>query len=209
LNPFSELNMSTLVNEAIPEVCTSELIIPSLSIGRTFWEKVTLMHSLNQKGRPEKVGARLSRHLYDIHCIYEAYPECVADLSLLADVVRHKERYFFDKKANYDAAKPGTLTLVPEGEIRDNLGRDYSDMGSMFYGDAQPLFGEIIGSLTAIQILLNSTLPEILKTLRWAESGWYLQAIVEMEGVTVRSSLERSEAVALNQLYSKILKQLG
>lgn len=156
LNPYDKLKIGILVNQAIPDVCADELIIPSLSMGRTFWEKVTFVHSLNQIGRPEKVGARLSRHLYDIHCIYKAKPACVADISLLSDVVKHKARYFFDKKANYEAAAmPGTLTLVPEGKIKDNFESDYANMDSMFYGEPPPTFSEIMDSLAVIQKRLN------------------------------------------------------
>jgi hypothetical protein len=54
-----------------------------------------------------------------------------------------------------DEAVPGSLKLVPEGDFRQALMRDYQAMQGMMLGDI-PTFGEIVDSISALEADVNS-----------------------------------------------------
>ena len=76
------------------------------------------------------------------------------DLGLLARVVRHKRTYFQSAWANYDAAKPGSLRLVPPVSRLADLKTDYQQMQEMFT-EPPPPFDEILQQLRNIEEKLN------------------------------------------------------
>ena len=73
---------------------------------------------------------------------------------LLARVVRHKRTYFQSAWANYDAAKPGSLRLVPPAHRLADLKTDYQQMRAMFT-EPPPPFDDILRQLTLIEETLN------------------------------------------------------
>lgn len=58
----------------------------------------------------------------------------MADLPLLAQVVKHKET-FYPAWPRYDLARPGTFHLVPAKERMEALERDYKSMAAMIFGE--------------------------------------------------------------------------
>jgi predicted nucleotidyltransferase component of viral defense system len=130
--------------------------VPTLSIARTFLEKVTILHAICHGS---KFRDRLSRHYYDTYMIaqderiIEKALENNADL--LKDVVLNKSTYFQDSKASYDTAKIGTLKLVPSNEEQmKELEKDYKSMNEMFMKEA-PDFNTIMLGLKSLEQKLN------------------------------------------------------
>jgi hypothetical protein len=80
--------------------------------------------------------------------------EALADLDLLAQVVRHKETFYPSGWARYDIARPGSLRLLPTDARRTALERDYRNMGVMILGDP-PSFDTIMETLTALEQDIN------------------------------------------------------
>ena len=78
----------------------------------------------------------------------------LADISLLADVVRHKETFYPAGWAQYELARPGSLRLVPKTERLAALERDYKNMGVMLFGEP-PGFNEIIKVLAELEKDIN------------------------------------------------------
>ena len=135
-----------------------------LEARRTFWEKATIFHHLNResaarivKDQAPKIGERLSRHLYDLHCLASSPhgEAALCDMDLLADVVKFKRRYFCSSavtEAFYADAQPGTFELVPIAPLLEPLEADYREMqtSQMFFGT-------------------SASWPQIMETLRTVE----------------------------------------
>ena len=80
------------------------------------------------------------------------------DLKLGADCVAHA-RLFFNRPAfDLESAHPPTFTLTPEGDMYDELRRDYAAMASMVFG-AAPAFEAIIESVINLEQAINEKAP--------------------------------------------------
>ena len=78
------------------------------------------------------------------------------DLELLATVAKHKATFFRSGWAEYDAARPGTLRLMPtEARLKD-LRADYRAMAPMMFDDSPPSFDEILSAIEKLQDTINS-----------------------------------------------------
>ena len=85
---------------------------------------------------------------------HPAGQRAMADLDLLTCVVQHKRLYFQSSWANYDAAKPGSLRLVPPDYRIADLKTDYQQMQEMFT-EAPPPFEELLRQLRNTEDTLN------------------------------------------------------
>tara|TARA_R110002094_G_scaffold45296_3_gene57143 strand:+ start:1583 stop:2611 length:1029 start_codon:yes stop_codon:yes gene_type:complete len=137
-----------------------ECSVDVLGCDRTFFEKITLMHELNNRGA-DRLGERQSRHIYDIVQIHAAFPHFITDTTLLAAVVAHKHKYFSRAAAKWEEAQPGTLRLVPEGDVADRLEADWEKMADMFPSELPYTFAELQDKLRVISAVINEELvPE-------------------------------------------------
>lgn len=129
--------------------------VRTLASERTFWEKVTLVHSENNRDNP-KTGERLSRHYADVAALtaQEIGARALAKLEMLPEVARQKERYFHTGWARYEDAAKGHLLLVPPATHERALRRDYAAMREMYYGDVLP-FDTILERLARLQEIVR------------------------------------------------------
>jgi len=104
-----------------------------MSVARTFWEKVTAAHVFCAQGRIR--GERYARHWHDLVAIARSpyFATAIADRAIAMTVARHKSHFFIEKDANgqvidYRAAATGHLKIVPDGEARTALAKDYAAM---------------------------------------------------------------------------------
>ena len=123
---------------------------------RTFWEKATILHheAYRPAGTPQPV--RYSRHYYDLARM-AASPikaAALADVQLLAEVVDFKDRFYPRGWARYDLARPGSLRLVPDGEVLRAVSSDYAAMTNMIFG-ATVTFDEILNVLAKLEAEVN------------------------------------------------------
>jgi Nucleotidyl transferase AbiEii toxin, Type IV TA system len=136
----------------------TELTVRAIEAKKTFWDKITILHT--EAHRPEDKGqpVRYSRHYYDIYQMLnsEVVEEAMADLPLLAEVVAFKHKFYPQGWANYEGAKVGTFRLIPEQFRIDSLRADYAQMKEMIFGD-YPDFDSILQAVTAFQNRLNTT----------------------------------------------------
>lgn len=163
--PVIDGEIQPYVAEVFPSLIRAPKVsVPTLSIQRTFWEKATILHSLYcqvQAGKPaaELLGRQhFSRHYYDLFCLARS-PEgarAAQDHAMLQDVASFKKLFFSSPKSSYDEAKPGTLRLVPAGELEARLREDYEQMkAEMFFGPA-PEWPEILEALTHLESQINA-----------------------------------------------------
>lgn len=124
---------------------------------RTFWEKATILHHEAHRSEDKPVPLRVSRHYYDLArmAAQDIREAALGDLDLLQSVVQFKMRFYPQKWARYDLAKPGTLRLIPPDHVLAEIKRDYEAMQIMIYGEAPPL-DDILGVLETLEDEINA-----------------------------------------------------
>ena len=155
--PIGDHTVTPWVAEEFPALFAAPACrVVALEIERTFWEKATILHTEYHRPADKPMRSRLSRDCYDVCCMaaHPAGQRAMEDLDLLARVVRHKRTYFQSAWANYDAAKPGSLRLVPADSRLADLKADYQQMQEMFT-EPPPPFDEILRQLRNIEDTLN------------------------------------------------------
>ena len=138
------------------DITADDCLVDVLGCDRTFFEKITALHEINHRG-VEALGERQSRHIYDVVSIHKSNPKFIEDTKLLAQVVKHKQKYFRRGASKWSEAVPGSLFLIPEGAVAESLKRDWNMMGDMFPGDLPWAFNEMIQELKKIEEALNAT----------------------------------------------------
>ena len=76
------------------------------------------------------------------------------NLDLLKKVVEFKMKFYPRNWANYHAAKPGTLKLVPPDFRFSELQADYNQMRYMLYGNI-PTFDQIMLCISELETEIN------------------------------------------------------
>ena len=147
------------VAEAFPDRITDAgVVVRTLSIARTFWEKATILHAEAHRASAGKSPrARYSRHYADLAVLadHECAAEALADIALLNRVVTHKKIFFRSGSAKYEEARPGSFRLVPTQNYLNLLEKDYKDMREMFFGE--PLsWDRIISRLRKLESQINN-----------------------------------------------------
>ncbi len=128
----------------------------ALELERTFWEKATILHVEYHRKTEPNIGDRRSRHYSDFAALWnhDRRKAAVADLAMLATVVRNKGLFFKSAWANYDSAKPPTLRLVPPDDRVEALSADYDLMRDFFF-DKPPAFDEVVEILREAEREIN------------------------------------------------------
>ena len=142
--------LAEIFADELPDAVTQ---VPTLSVLRTFWEKVTILHALHHG---TKLLPAMSRHYYDTVMLAAKGIDDAAltESNLLEKVVRNKSLMFADKRASYDTAILGTLRLVPDAELRAKIETDYQAMTEMFMAPP-PTFAEMMMMLAKLEAKLN------------------------------------------------------
>ena len=132
--------------------------VRAIDAERTFWEKATILHHEAHRPKDSVVPARYSRHYYDL-CLMASDEKlkstALANLALLDDVVLFKKKFYPRNWANYDAAKPGSLKLIPPPHVLNPMRKDYVAMQDMIFGRC-PSFEEIVTSLSRLETEINN-----------------------------------------------------
>lgn len=158
-SPINNIEIKSILSEylrdRIPSL-DSSINIKTLDPERTFWEKITYIHSLNNGGS-DKIRAGLSRHLYDIYQLQKnGYGK---NIDLLLEVTKHKINFFRSGWANYDKILAGEINLKIENKIKDLFYKDFNDMSEMFW-NLTCSFEEIIEEFKNLEVNINSKLAE-------------------------------------------------
>lgn len=101
--------------------------------------------------------ARIARHYYDIYMLSQSdvTDRAIKDVQLLKAVATHKSIFFRSKQASYETAKPGSLKLVPNQFLLQQIESDYKSMEEMFFGGIVP-FTKIANALRVLENRLNN-----------------------------------------------------
>lgn len=158
--PTEKKTITPYVADAAPEGFGDVgVVVTAVSAGRTFWEKLTILHKTAHRfdGAPEWLpAARYSRHYYDVYRLTRSVfaQSAIADVGLAAAVRDAANTFFPDNRANYDRFIPGSIRLVPADAAIPALAEDYRAMRDMIFGE-YPSFPEIITELRGLEQRLN------------------------------------------------------
>jgi hypothetical protein len=155
--PRDQFTIRSFAGEEFPNLVTNaDVDVVALIAKRTFWEKATILHAEYYRPPEKQVLERYSRHYYDVAMLAQGpiRAEALADMPLLAQVVKHKETFYPSAWAQYARASPGSLRLVPAEARRAALERDYRSMGVMIFGEP-PTFATIMDELVGLEEEIN------------------------------------------------------
>lgn len=157
--PFEVKKISPYLNNvSIPNFNIVGTEVRTVSIERTFWEKVTILHREANRPEDKKLPKRYARHYYDVYQIYNSkYGSKLLnnDKSILNKVTIFKIKFYNDNWAKYDDILKGNIKLIAPQYRINELYNDYVSMKEMISGE-MPEFSKIIASLKELEDKLNS-----------------------------------------------------
>lgn len=159
--PRDTFQFRSFVAEQFPQVFDEpEVSVTALLAKRTFWEKATILHAEYYRPVERGMPSRYSRHYYDLAMLAQSdtKPTALADLDLLATLVRHKQTFYASAWARYDLAAPGSLRLAPTADRLPTLRLDYRDMATMIFGEVPPC-DSLIRQLVLLEAEINRNAP--------------------------------------------------
>jgi hypothetical protein len=95
--PHDRFTIRSFVAEEFPDlVPEGDVAVLALLAKRTFWEKATILHAEYYRPSEKPIPDRYSRHYYDVAMLAQGpiRAEALADMTLLDQVVRHKETFY-------------------------------------------------------------------------------------------------------------------
>lgn len=155
--PHDNFTIRSFVAEEFPKlVAVVDVPVVALLAKRTFWEKATILHAEYFRPPDKPLPDRYSRHYYDVAMMAKGpiKTEALADLALLAQVVKHKQTFYPSGWARYDVAHPGSFHVAPAKERIDALQRDYKNMAPMIFGEPATFDG-IMETLAGLEKEIN------------------------------------------------------
>ena len=155
MEPSEKIEIRSMIEDAYPEEDFSlpTFAIPTVIPGRTFLEKVFLLHE--EFNRPN--GAihldRITRHMYDIVKMMDKpfATEAINNKILYEDIVSHRRQFTSWSGLDYTTHLPQTINFVPPAHLTTVLQNDYRQMQIGFIYAEAPSFNEIILRLQDLQ----------------------------------------------------------
>lgn len=161
LDPHVAARITPYIARALPDRDLSIDNVITITPGRTFWDKVMILHGLRQwhdrRGTVRHLGQRVTRHYYDVYQLMRASPAPAwqGDHALALDCARHARLFFGSTDLGLDAAAPGTFTLATGSAMRTALESDYAAMSGMIFGEV-PSLDEVLASVSRLESMLNA-----------------------------------------------------
>jgi hypothetical protein len=129
--PRDRFTIRSFVADEFPDlVPDGNIEVIALLAKRTFWEKATILHAEYHRPLEKPLPDRYSRHYYDVAMLAQSAirAEALADMGLLAQVVRHKETFYPSGWAQYGRA-PRQLPSRAAGEPHRGIGKGLQKHG--------------------------------------------------------------------------------
>lgn len=161
LDPHVAASVKPYVDDDLPDQDLSVSNVVMIRPERTFWDKITILHGLNQwHARRRELrhgGQRVSRHYYDIHRLMQCADAgtWMANLPLAEDCARHARMFFGSPDQGLETAVAGQFTLSPPAGMMDALRKDYEAMSGMIFGPVPPL-EEVLASVQTAEATINA-----------------------------------------------------
>lgn len=155
MEPSEKIKMRSMIEEAYPdeEFSLPEIVVSTVVPGRTFLEKVFLLHEEFTRPNGCTHIERITRHMYDIVKMMDKpfAIEAMNNKTLYEDIISHRKQFTAWGRLDYTTHLPQTISFVPPTHIEAVLRNDYRQMQAGFiYADA-PSFDEIIEQMRELQ----------------------------------------------------------
>lgn len=155
MEPSEKIEIRSMIEDAYPD---EEFSLPRIAVstvvpGRTFLEKVFLLHEEFTRPNGCKHLERITRHMYDIVKMMDKpfATEAMRNKTFYEDIVLHRKQFTSWSGLDYATHLPQTISFVPPKHIETVLQDDYRQMQVGFiYADA-PSFNEIITRICELQ----------------------------------------------------------
>ena len=165
MEPSERVRLRAMIEDAYPDEAFSlpEFAVPTVIPGRTFLEKVFLLHE--EFNRPNGCAhiERITRHMYDIVKMKDKpfVTDVLNNKVLYEGIVAHRKKFTAWSGLDYTTHLPKTINFLPPEHIVEALRDDYRQMQMGFiYADA-PSFDEIVEQMKELQ--------NRFRTLCWRE----------------------------------------
>ncbi|HMJ14241.1 MAG TPA: nucleotidyl transferase AbiEii/AbiGii toxin family protein [Polyangiaceae bacterium] len=118
---------------------------------------MTLLHALHHGSlaKSDKNVHRLSRHVYDVHRIWNTptLRTSILNAKLLRAVVENKQVFFKETKARYELVTNFDLSCAPHDHLAKAMREDFVAMQSMFFPESNvPTFDDALATLKEIDV---------------------------------------------------------
>lgn len=163
MEPSDNIEMRSMIEDTYPDEDFSfpKFVVPTVVPGRTFLEKVFLLHE--EFNRPNGCThiERITRHMYDIVKMMDQpfAMEAMLNEQLYEDIVAHRKKFTAWSGLDYKTHLPNTISFLPPESIEDVLRDDYKQMQIGFIYANAPSFDEIMERLSELQ--------NRFRTLKW------------------------------------------
>lgn len=155
MEPSEKIEIRSMIEDAYPDedFSSSTFVVPTVVPGRTFLEKVFLLHE--EFNRPDGCThiERITRHMYDIVKMMDKpfAPEAMNNKTLYEDIVSHRSQFTAWSGLDYTKHLPQTINFIPPTHIEAALQDDYRQMQIGFIYAEVPSFNEIRQRLQDLQ----------------------------------------------------------
>ena len=166
MEPSEDVEMRSMIEDAYSNEKFSLPIftVPTVVPGRTFLEKVFLLHE--EFNRPNGCThiERITRHMYDIVKMMDQpfAMEAMQNEQLYENIVTHRKKFTAWSGLDYTTHLPNTISFLPHKSIEDILRDDYKQMQIGFIYANAPSFDEIMERLSELQ--------NRFRTLEWGNN---------------------------------------
>lgn len=155
MEPVESIAMRSMIEDAYPEESFShpKFNVPTVIPGRTFLEKIFLLHE--EFNRPNGCThlERLTRHMYDVEKMMDkdfAF-EALHNTELYNEIIAHRQEFTAWSGLDYSLHQPQTISFVPPSSIINALKEDYKKMQESFiYGDSLS-FEDLLHRISELQ----------------------------------------------------------
>lgn len=160
LDPHQSRVVTPYLAREVPQLNFEVSGVTTVDPERTFWDKLIILHGLRRwferRGELRQGGQRISRHYYDVFRLMnsEIARRAVNNRQLATDCALHAQLFFFRADLDLEHAVPGSLALVPPGEMKEPLRRDYAAMAGMIFGEVPP-FDAVMETVARLELQLN------------------------------------------------------
>ena len=154
-SPAIVKSITPYISNAMPNLDIPATSVRTVSIERTFWEKVTILHREANRPLEKKMPLRYARHYYDVYMIYKSsyFNDILSTYELLKKVTEFKIKFYNDNWAKYQEIMDGIIKIMPPKYRIKELENDYKAMKEML-GNDSPDFLEILTNIEKLELIL-------------------------------------------------------
>lgn len=165
IEPFEKIAMRSMIEDAYPDedFAMPKVDVPTVLPGRTFLEKIFLLHEeFTRPGGCSRIE-RLTRHMYDIVKMMDKpfATDAMNNYVMYNEIVAHRKAFTAWSGLDYSTHHPRTISFVPPTETESALRNDYEQMKYGFIYKDAPEYDRLIERLTELQLKFRN--------LEWAK----------------------------------------